>query len=107
MESATKEFVQSLVSTNPSLEPIYAEHLKDYDELLPHVFFGDVTLWIINHFDTDQASVSEIIDFLDRGYYDVSDEVNELISVSFFENFENTELNTYRAGYVGQSPKCL
>ena len=101
MESATKEFVQSLVSTNPSLEPIYAEHLKEYDELLPHVFFGDVTRWIIDNFETDQASIHKVIDFLDRGYYYGSDEVNELISVSFFENFENTELNTYRAGYVG------
>jgi hypothetical protein len=40
-------FIKELLRTVPELQPAYAEHLNDNDTLLPHVFMGDVTRFVI------------------------------------------------------------
>jgi hypothetical protein len=42
------DYVRNLVRLVPSLLPAMDEHLKDNDEMLPHVFFGDLTRVVIN-----------------------------------------------------------
>jgi hypothetical protein len=44
MTSEMKSFVERLVGHFPRLQPLLTEHLDDnFDELLPIVFFGDLT----------------------------------------------------------------
>ena len=82
----TNQFVKKLVSNNPSLESIHTEHIKDYDKLLPYVFFGDLTRYIDHNFESHQDSVKKILSSLNRGLHNESEDVKELITVSFLEN---------------------
>lgn len=81
------EFVRWLVTRHPGLAPLLDESLRDNDELLPHVLFGDVT-----RYASGLARLGELDDLnrllsdLDGALDDSDDEVDNLISVSFVEN---------------------
>ena len=40
-------FVPTLLAELPGLQRIYDAHLQAYDEVLPHVFVGDLTRYVI------------------------------------------------------------
>ena len=45
--SATAHFVEHLLSKFPDLQPIDDSHMADNGELLPHVFMGSVTRFVV------------------------------------------------------------
>jgi hypothetical protein len=76
-----------LVGRHPDLAPLLDQHLRDYDELLPHVLFGDVTRYaaaLARRGDLDD--LNGLLSDLDHALGDSDDEVDNLISVSFVEN---------------------
>lgn len=83
-------FVQALVADHPDLEPLLDEHREDnMGDLLPHVFFGDVTRWVVDHhldLDADPSELDPLLAALEKGMLDGSEEVKDLIAVSFLEN---------------------
>jgi hypothetical protein len=90
--SATEDFARRLVAEVPELKPVLAEHLEDnFDELLPHVFFGDVSRWAESEVAADPAdpAVQRLIDELSTGFTDGAPEVRDLITVSFLENLDD------------------
>ena len=92
MSSSTHETILQLVAAFPELTPLYEEHRRDYGELLPHVFFGDLTRWILSLYEDSAnspeavARVREVIDFLEGAFASGDSDLQELISVSFLEN---------------------
>lgn len=95
MSKKTESFVRTLVDQFPSLKPLLDEHLADnFGELLPHVFFGDVVIWILSLFasarlDPDSSSgreLAEVLQLLEETYSGGDDELQELLSVSFLES---------------------
>jgi hypothetical protein len=89
------EFVEWLVSRHPGLAPLLEEHLKDNDELLAHVLFGDVARYAADlarraaaepGADAELVRLLEDLDpaILPEGQED--DPVNNLVWVSFVEN---------------------
>jgi hypothetical protein len=83
------EFVEWLVARHSDLKPLYGQHIDNNSELLPHVFFGDVTrsyeqLCAEGRVVEAQNLVADI----DTGLQGESqyDEVDNLIHVSFLEN---------------------
>jgi hypothetical protein len=82
--AAIDEFVAAI----PELRAALDEHLRDNDELLPHVFFGD-----ISRFAHDLASVQDeelarrIADALERMAASPDGDVVNVIHVSFVEYF--------------------
>lgn len=89
---ATEEFSRSLVVEVPSLAPVLDEHLADMDdELLPHMFFGDVTRWADEAAadPSKDAELGRLLELLDEGLASGSEEVQDLITVSFLENLED------------------
>jgi hypothetical protein len=89
------EFVEWLVSRHPGLAPILREHLRDNDELLAHVLFGDVTRYAADlarraakepDADTELLRLLEDLDqaILPEGQED--DPVDNLVWLSFVEN---------------------
>jgi len=94
MTKASAEFIRSLVEKHPSLDPLLREHLVDFGEVLPHVFFGDLTRYVISEFcrfgddhtATDGPQLKGLLDELERAFAAGTDEVSELIAVSFLEN---------------------
>ena len=86
--STNASFIEELLRRVPQLKAIYDEHLRDNETLLPHVFMGDVTRFAIAEAENPQSrtSVNTLLDHLEDGLKTGSDEVKELIVVSFVEN---------------------
>jgi len=81
-------FVRAVVADAPELTPILDEHLEDnYQELLPHVLLGDITRWLEAAAGT--ASAARVLGDLDDGLRNGSDDVRELVIVSFLENLDD------------------
>jgi len=97
-------FVHATVGHFPALQPLLNEHLEDQGgELLPHIFFGDLTRYLLQLLDKSKGNrnanaareLHEILDFLDQTY--ANDAVlQELISVSFLENLQGENLQMRR-----------
>lgn len=86
--TTTVAFIESLLRLVPDLMPIYEEHLTDNDTLLPHVFMGDVTRFVISKANDPRGrnGVAELLAYLEAGLENGSEEIEELIVVSFVEN---------------------
>jgi len=86
----TIECVNQLLQQAPELRSVYDEHIHNYDELLPHVFFGDMTryvVWQVRLGATGPASpVGRILRALEQCLASGDEPVAELIVVSFIEN---------------------
>lgn len=82
--------VHSMVAQFPELRPLHQEHLNDHRETLSHVFFGDLTRYVVALLGrNDPASIraaQNLLDFLDTAYTTGSENEQELIHVSFLEN---------------------
>ncbi len=79
---------------NPELNQWLDEHLKYYGELIPHVFFMEMTCALRDIFIKDSSSkhtvslVKEICEFME-GLLDLDDEYLEnLVGVSFVESLD-------------------
>lgn len=95
MSERTVAFVRSLVSRFAGLRELLEEHVEDnFGEILPHVFFGDLTRYILSLLSAATAGgglpprseLREILDYLEEAYSEANEEIQELISVSFLEN---------------------
>ena len=67
------------------------EHLKDnFGELLPHVFFGDVTRRLValseDGSDLAHAELDRVLAFLEDRFDEGDEQIQELIAVSLLEN---------------------
>ncbi len=91
--SNVNDFVRLLLKSVPELRPIYIEHLEDYDEILEHVFMGEVTRFATKEFinNPNSESLHRLLSFLDKAYTTVDKNLKELISVSFLENLSGDE----------------
>ncbi|GAA2757564.1 hypothetical protein GCM10009872_29240 [Actinopolymorpha rutila] len=86
--------VDRLVRAVPELEPVLRDHLDFYDELLPHLFLGEVTPQVVEWAGSDdpglEARARAVIDRLESEYgHDY--QVDELIGASFVENLPRAE----------------
>ena len=98
MSEVTIDLVDRLVGLAPGLEPIFREHLSDnFGEVLPHVFFGDLTRYVVREFllvDDRKTrhgrhrlgELNIILDELEEALSIGPGEVSELIAVSFLAN---------------------
>jgi hypothetical protein len=83
------EFVNWLVDRHPGLAPALEEHLATYDELLPHVFFGDVTRYasVLAQEGRETAELDRLLADLNNALSGgTEDEVGNLVWASFVEN---------------------
>jgi hypothetical protein len=98
MSEVSVNFIGGLVMRCPFLEPILRAHLADnFDEVLPHVFFGDLTRYVIREFsrlegewdcegDEPSGQLQDLLEELERAFVEGGGEISELIAVSFLEN---------------------
>jgi len=83
--------VDQLAQDVPGLAPMLAEHLADYDEVLPHVFFGELTPFLIglkNGSDADRAVLMKALSMLEEAWIRGHEDVTNVIAVSFIENLQ-------------------
>jgi len=74
------DLVRDLVAAAPELEALLREHLVDYEELLPHVFFGDVTRWL-----EERGPAPAVLAVLEHHIGAGDEEVQNVVAVSFLE----------------------
>jgi len=90
------DFAKELVEEVPELHSLLTRHLSENDELLPHVFFGDLTRLIIDLHrkarkenqgsDDSKFLLRKILHKLEEGMGSNDEDVQELIATSFLEN---------------------
>ena len=87
-------FVTSMVAHFPGLKALLEEHVKDnLGEMLPHVFFGEVTRYMLSLVLAASSGgllprneLRDILHYLEEAYATGDDELRELITVSILEN---------------------
>ena len=89
--ASQQQLVQQLLTEVPCLRALYEEHLRDYNELLPHVFMGSVVRFVVSEVEggtppLEHAAVGQILGVIEAALASLSPEVSELASVSFAEN---------------------
>jgi hypothetical protein len=96
-------FVKSLVSRFPILEPILVEHLEDHGQILPHLFFADLTRYLVSSFVTTESrgqlpslGLREILDHLESVFAENDEDLSGLIDTSFLQNLPYAHEEGYR-----------
>jgi hypothetical protein len=91
------EFFAGLVGTNDELNMLYNNHLVEYDELLPHVFMGDMTRYVMKLAISStigekerEVELKRILDYFENAIHGPDEEINNLLVVSFLENLEQS-----------------
>src|SRR5687767_5332264 len=88
-------FVKAMVGRFEGLAPLLKEHVTDnLGEILPHVFFGDLTRYILALVATvssggglePRRELRDILDFLEESFSTGNQELQVLIGTSFLEN---------------------
>jgi hypothetical protein len=104
---------QRLVEEVPELGGVLREHLADnFNELLPHLFFYDVTRVVVDNCGRVALSasgnelgvVTRIVAFMEQAMSAPDELVPNLVGVSFVENLSD-ELDVVRQIYAHCGPK--
>lgn len=93
MES-TERLVHGLLEIAPELSVLHASHLDANDTLLPHVWMGDFSRYLVGLNERvgarsgsdEESTLNALLRFIDLQFRTGPEEVKELISVSFLEN---------------------
>ena len=88
-ESDVSDLIELLMKVAPGLVAVLEEHRASHDELLPHVFFGDVTRFVVSGFadrPDRRAQADGILSRLEGAMGYALDDIQTLISTSFCEN---------------------
>ena len=94
MSEPTISFVKASAARFPELKTLLEEHTKDNDgEILPYVFLGDVTRYVLSLLFAGSSGDLEarrelrrILDYLEDAYSNGGEEIQDLIALSFLEN---------------------
>ncbi|WP_040786026.1 DUF7674 family protein [Nocardia pneumoniae] len=111
---ALAAFVDGLADPEPEIRPLIAEHIRDYDEMLPTLLMGDIARWVcsVAHDTPDPAArLQPFFDRLEHEWGDGQNPVSDLIATSFVENVYDDpavvtllgpKLARYYRAYTGQ-----
>jgi hypothetical protein len=87
-------FPEQLRTQVPGFDRIYDEHVRDYDEVLPHVLLGDLVRFLLDEVrvqGTRSTALREAMILLERGMGSADPKLQELVAVSFLENLDPEE----------------
>jgi len=105
-EIAYPEVVTMLVKTVPEFAATLDEHVKTFDELLPHVLFGDLTRFVTEaHNAGEDELVERCLRFLGDALTHGDPKVTNLVQVSFIENMQPWDSGS--SDFIGTWPAAL
>jgi hypothetical protein len=90
-------YVHSVVKRFPGLLTVLDEHISDnFGEVLPHLFFGDVTRYSLELLSKSEAGdlaslreLHQLLEYLEQSFSSDDSEVWQLIAASYIENLPN------------------
>lgn len=91
MDFTYARFPEQLRAHVPGFDHIYDEHIRDYDEVLPHVLLGDLVRFLLDTVrvqGTRNAALHEAMILLERGMGSADPKLQELVAISFLENLD-------------------
>jgi hypothetical protein len=83
-----ENFAELLVKNVPELKKYYDEHLKDNEEIIQHVFLGEIFFYISKNINSEEEIpnyIIKLIKFLDDASKSSNRRIDNLICVSFLE----------------------
>jgi len=85
---ASQGFCKRVAQICPELSDLFQEHVDYYEEILPHVFFGDVAHFAVTGIksDDDHGTMQKLLDLLEQGLSENDPEIDNLVHASFIEN---------------------
>jgi hypothetical protein len=89
MTLSAEWLVDELVRRIPELREVYADHLQDNGEILPHVLFWDFTQAIVSGYQgerSDSLDWNASLDFLEAAFDTVDEYSRGVISASFLSS---------------------
>ncbi|SRR6266498_5028600 len=90
-ELSYQKFSELLRTSVPGFNPIYDEHVRDNDEVLPHVLMGELVRFLVEEArlqGTESSALRAAMGLLERGMASADPMLQELIAVSFLENLD-------------------
>ena len=101
------EVIPRLVAHIPEFEPVYREHVEDYEgEVLAHLVFADLARFVLAAYErSDRALVRRCLSFLEQALVAGDDATQNLVVVSFIENIAPDDLRKRRA--LNERPDTL
>ena len=86
---AYKDVPHVLLRAVPEFLATYEEHVRDYDEVLTQLLFGDLTRFILDAYERgDDDLVDRALAVLDRLMAEGDDDTQNVVAVSFIEDIE-------------------
>lgn len=92
VSSSEVRLVERLVAHVPELRPSYDEHVADNGVVLGHVYFGDVTRFVVADYEAARERADSsgpwraVLTFLEEEYPHSDDDAKAVIEQSFIEN---------------------
>lgn len=88
MSEATETFARRVAGCSEELGKLLEQDIAFYGELLPHLYFGEVSAWAIDiaKGGGSSAHLRFLVEVLEEGCAAGGPDVEELIVVSFVEN---------------------
>jgi hypothetical protein len=94
MTLAYESIAEELRARVPGFERVYDEHVRDYDEVLPHVLLGDLVRFLDAELRTRgpaSHAAREAVSLMEEALASDDPRLQELVVVSFLENLEPAE----------------
>jgi hypothetical protein len=91
MKITYDSFAEKLREHVVGFSDLYDQHVRDNDEVLPHVLMGDLVDSLADRVHAEGAgsqAVRVALDLLERGMQAEDERLQELISVSFLEDLD-------------------
>lgn len=87
-------FINELLKIDDDVLELYKEHLNDFDTLIPHVFMGELTRYIVKNIESTNKKevILKILKQIDIGLNNGNNELKSLIYASFIENLLGIDL---------------
>jgi hypothetical protein len=87
MKLSSGNFVSALLTEFPELQPLLDKHVRANDEVLPHVFFGELTRFALNEAKSPTSdALCRLLSFLESAMTSGDENVQNVIAASFLEN---------------------
>lgn len=118
VEIELNKYVKNMVKKIPELNIIYQKHLNDnFNKVLAHVFFGDLTRYVILLNDSiceekneeKKSVLKSIMNYLENGLKHGDEYIQDLIIASFLENldFKNKNYHSLKSFFGPELMKKL
>lgn len=90
---APERLVYLLSQRSPDLARLYKEHMASFGEVVAHVFFDELTRWVLSLLEPETGGdavsgarrLRDVLDVLETAFADGGEEMQEFISASFLE----------------------